>query len=208
MALLHQATLNPGKLALLAPWLPGKRWSRVPPGATLEYVTSCRFDDPAGAVGIEAMLVRAGDGPIHHVPLTYRDAPLEGGEAWLVGTAEHSVLGRRWIYDACGDPTYAAVLATTILTGGCQAEEFLDVDGRLERREPRMTASGSGTDTAVPSVSVIRRVVEDDPTRIETDSVELAVVRVLEGAGQPAGARLTGAWPDGGAPVLLAHLLT
>jgi Maltokinase N-terminal cap domain len=48
--------------------------------------------------------------PIHHIPLTYRDDPLQGGEAWLIGIAEHSVLGRRWIYDACGDPTYAAVL--------------------------------------------------------------------------------------------------
>lgn len=209
MALLHQATLKPGKLTLLAPWLPGKRWSRIPAGAVLEYVTSCRFDDPAGAVGIESMLVRAGDGPIHHIPLTYRDAPLQGGEAWLVGTAEHSVLGRRWIYDACGDPTYTAVLTTTIITGGTQAEELVDFgDGRLERREPRMTASGSGMSIAVPAVTVIRRVVEDDPTRVETDSVELAIVRVLDGTGQQTGAKLTGIWPDGGAGVVLAHLLT
>jgi Maltokinase N-terminal cap domain len=208
MAVLHQATLEPGKLTLLTPWLPGKRWSRIPAGAALEYVTSCRFDDPAGAVGIEAMLVRAGDGPIHHIPLTYRDAPLEGGEAWLIGTAEHSVLGRRWIYDACGDPTYAAVLTTTILTGGRQADEFLDVDGRLEPREPRMTASGSGTGTAVPTVTVIRRVVDDDPTRVETDSVELAIVRALDGTQEQTGARLTGAWPGGGAAAVLAHLLT
>src|SRR5262245_43628920 len=156
MALLHQATLKPGKLTLLKPWLPERRWSRITHVAALEYVTSCRFDDPAGAVGIEAMLVRAGDGPIHHIPLTYRDAPLEGGEAWLIGTAEHSVLGRRWIYDACGDPTYAAVIASTILMGGTQAEELIDVDGRLERREPRMTAIGGGTAGAAPAVTVVR----------------------------------------------------
>ena len=50
--------------------------------------------------------------------------------------------------------------------------------------------------------------VEDDPTRVETDSVELAIVRVLDGTGQQTGARLTGAWPDGSAAVVLAHLLT
>jgi hypothetical protein len=208
MAVLHQATLEPGKLSLLGPWLADRRWSRIPPSAALEYVTSCRLDDPAGAVGIEAMLVRADGGPIHHIPLTYRDAPLRGGEAWLIGTAEHSVLGRRWIYDACGDLTYAAVLASTILTGGTQAEEFVDFgDGRLERREPKMTVKGSGAGAAGPAVTVVRRVVEDDPTLIETDSAELAVVRVLDGVARRTSAMLTGAWPDGGAAMALAYLL-
>lgn len=203
MALLHRATLQPTKLALLAAWLPGRRWSRIPAGAVVERVASCRFDDPAGAVGIETILVRAGDGPIHHAPLTYRDAPLPGGDAWLLGTAEHSVLGRRWVYDACGDPAYAAALAGAILTGAGQAEEFVDVDGRPEPRQPDMTVHGSGADGGpVPAVTAVRRVVEDDPTRIETDSVELAVVRLLDGSGRPAGATLTGTWAGATAAVL------
>ena len=84
MALLHQATIQPTKLELLAAWLPGRPWSRVPEGAVLQRVAGCRFDDPAGAVGVEILLVRVGDGPVHHTPLTYRDAPLAGAEAWLV----------------------------------------------------------------------------------------------------------------------------
>src|SRR5215475_8037664 len=97
MALLHQATLHPTKAELLAAWLPGRPWSRIPDGADVQRVASCRFDDPDGAVGIETILVRVGDGPVHHAPLTYRDAPLAGADAWLIGTAEHSVLGRRWV---------------------------------------------------------------------------------------------------------------
>jgi hypothetical protein len=206
MALLHRATLRPTKLELLAGWLPDRPWSRVPAGAPVERVASFRFDDPAGAVGIETMLVRAGDGPVHHVPLTYRDAPLGGGDRWLIGTTEHSVLGPRWVYDACGDQVYAAELAGAILTGTGQAEEFVDVDGRLERREPAMTATGSGTgDTAVPAVSQVLRVDEDDPTRIRTDSVSLAVVRVLDGSGTVGGPVLTGTWPAA-AGVPLAYL--
>jgi len=115
MALLHRAELHPTKLELLAGWLPGRRWYRERSAAGLVRVSSYRFDDPAGAVGIETMLVMAGDGPIYQVPLTYRGAPLEDGDGWLVGTAEHSVLGRRWVYDACGDPVYVAALTSAIL---------------------------------------------------------------------------------------------
>jgi hypothetical protein len=69
----------------------------------------------------------------------------------LVGTSDHSVLGPRWIYDGCGDPLYASVLATTIFTGASGAEEFANIDGRQERREPSMTVRGSGTpDAAAP----------------------------------------------------------
>lgn len=206
MALLHRAELHPTKLELLAAWLPSRRWYRGPAGADVARVAACRFDDPAGAVGIETMLIRAGDGPIHHVPLTYREAPLAGGEDWLLGTAEHSVLGRRWVYDACGDPVYAAALASAIHAGTGQAEEFIQVDGRLERREPAMTVTGSGVHGGeVPAVNAVRRVVDEDPTLIVTDSVELAVVRIVDGNSRPAGAILTGTWTGLPAPVLLAY---
>jgi hypothetical protein len=206
MALLHRAELHPTKLELLAAWLPGRHWYRGPAGAAVVRVAACRFDDPAGAVGIETILVRAGDGPIHHVPLTYRDAPLDGGGDWLVGTAEHSVLGRRWVYDACGDPVYAAVLAEAISAGTGQAEEFLQVDGRLERREPAMAVNGSGVAGGeLPAAGAVRRVVDGDPAVIVTDSVELAVVRIIDGNSPPSGATLTGTWTGQPAPVLLAY---
>jgi hypothetical protein len=218
MALLHQATIQPTKLELLAAWLPGRPWSRVPEGAVLQRVAACRFDDPAGEVGIEILLVRAGDGAVHHTPLTYRDAPLAGAEAWLVGTTEHSVLGRRWVYDACGDPVYLAALAGAILTGTGQAEEFVDVDGRLRPRDPDLTVSGDGVaGTPVPAVTAVRGVVDEDPTLVETDSVGLTVLRVLDAAGpaddaaaadaaDAAGPALNAVWAGVAAPVPLARL--
>lgn len=217
VAVVHRAELRPTKLELLAGWLPGRRWCHGV-AAGIERVAAYRFDDPAGAVGIETLLVRAGDGPVHQVPLTYRDAPLAGGDGWLVGTAEHAVLGRRWVYDACGDPLYAATLASAILGGTGQADEFVQVDGRLERREPTMTVTGSGTRGAgeagsagVPPVGALPRVLaDDDPTLVVTDTVRLAVVRRLDhGAtptgATPTGATLTGTWPGQPTPLLLAY---
>lgn len=207
MALLHRAKLHPTKLELLARWLPGCRWFQGRAAADVVRVATFRFDDAAGAVGIETMLVRAGDGPIHQVPLTYRGVPLDGGDGWLVGTAEHSVLGRRWVYDGCGDPVYAAVLASAIFAGTGQAQEFFEVDGRLERREVSMSVTGSGGHNAdVPAVGALRRVVEDDDlTLIVTDSVELAVVRRLDSSRVLPDATLTGTWSGQPSPVLLAY---
>lgn len=203
VALLHRAELHPTKLELVAGWLPGRVWYRER-SPDVARVASYRFDDPAGAVGIETMLVVAGDGPVYQVPLTYRDAPLEGGEGWLIGTAEHSVLGRRWVYDACGDEVYAAALAGAIFAGAGQAEEFFEVDGQLERREPAMAVTGSHV-ADVPDVGALRRVVDEDPTRIVTDSVELAVVRRVQADNRPTGATLTGTWPGQSTPLPLAY---
>jgi len=207
MALLHRADLRPTKLELLATWLPERPWYRGHPGADIARVAAFRFDDPAGAVGIETMLVEAGDGVIYQVPLTYRDAPMAGGDGWLVGTTDHSVLGQRWVYDACADPVYAAALARAILAGSGQAEEFFQVDGRLEPREPSMTVIGSGqaAEDDIPAIGSVRRVMESDPTIIVTDSVELAIVRCLTGSASLPGAALTGAWSGQPTRVPLAY---
>jgi hypothetical protein len=207
MALLHRAELHPTKLELLAAWLPDRRWYHGP-ATDLVRVAAYRFDDPVGQVGIETILVRSGDGPIHQVPLTYRGAPLDGGDGWLVGTSEHSVLGQRWVYDACGDPVYAGALTRAIFTGAGQAEEFLEVDGRLERRAPTMTVTSSGAAAAdIPAVDAIRRVEDGDRTLIVTDSVELVVIRRLDGDNQTGAATLTGTWSGQPTPLLLAYAL-
>ncbi|MCI4067069.1 hypothetical protein MRQ36_32690, partial [Micromonospora sp. R77] len=148
MALLHRAEIRPTKLELLATWLPGRRWFHGPAGTEPVRVAGFRFDDPAGEVGIETILVRAGDGPVHQVPLTYRGAPLAGADGWLVGTTHHTVLGPRWVYDGCGDPVYAAALADAILAGTGQAREFFEVDGERQYREPSMTVAATGTGDA------------------------------------------------------------
>ena len=110
MALIHDAVLRPSKTEILSAWAPTQPWFS---GENLEVtrVASFRFDDPDGDVGIETLLVRAGTGPLLQVPLTYRGEPLAGGEAWLIGTLSHSVLGERWVYDAVGDPAYLHAVA-------------------------------------------------------------------------------------------------
>jgi len=199
MALLHRTTLSPTKLELLTAWLPTRTWFQG--DGEIERVAGFRFDDPDGEVGIETMLVRFGDGPVHHVPLTYRGAPLPGADGFLVATAEHGVLGRRWVYDGCGDPVYAAALVRAILADAGQAEEYVEVDGRRENRAPTMTIAGSGR-TDVPAVAEVRRVEDGDPTIVVTDTVELSVVRRLGDAESDLPA-LRGTWD--GRTKLLAH---
>ena len=204
MAVLHRAELRPTKLELLASWLPRFPWYDGQ-GAP-ERVASYRFDDPAGAVGIETLLVRAGDGPVVQAPLTYRASPLVGAEAFLIGTTDHSVLGERWVYDACGDPVYAQTLATTILTGAAGAEEFVDYDGKLVLRESTTAVRGSGIPApALPSLDATVRVQDGDPTMVFTDGLELAVVRVLGAADGNEPLRLTGTWEGQATPLLLAY---
>ncbi|WFE39617.1 hypothetical protein [Micromonospora sp. WMMD998] len=217
MALLHRAELRPSKLELLAGWLPGRPWFAGEADAPVTRVAAYRFDDPVGAVGMETLLVRAGEGPVLQVPLTYRGAPLAGADRFLVGTVEHSVLGRRWVYDAVGDPVYPPALAAAVLADAGQAEEYFEVDGARQVREPSMSLSGSHTDRALPAGPVDEVVVDGDPTLIRAGGVELALLRrpvpaeATAGvpadvtAGVPAVGRLTAAWPGQDAPVLLAY---
>ncbi len=194
MAILHKATIEPTKLELIAGWLPARSWYPGEEKPEVERVAAFRFDDPAGEVGVETLIVRAGDGLLVQVPLTYRGAPLEGADRWLVGTTEHSVLGQRWVYDACGDPVYVSLLAGTIFTGVGQAEEMVQSeDGTTRRRDPDMTVSGSGAGAA-PEIGQLVSVEETDPTVIVTDTVELTVVRLLDRELGDAGLRLTGSW--------------
>src|SRR5690349_3536567 len=143
VALIHRAQITPTKAELIAGWLPSRTWSG---GAAtpLEMLGAYRFDDPAGEVGIETHLVRTGRGEVLQVPLTYRGAPLDGAERHLLGTMEHTHLGRRWVYDGCGDPVYAAAVVTAIRTGGREADEWVEADGAPVRREPTARVAGSG----------------------------------------------------------------
>lgn len=108
-----QATLTPNKLELMRAWLPRQAWFSGD-ASDLAMAGQFRFVDPAGAVGIQVMLMTSG-GVLYQVPLTYRDAPLAGAEGALVGTMEHSVLGTRWTYDALADPVYQNELLRTIV---------------------------------------------------------------------------------------------
>lgn len=168
-------------MELVAGWMPGQPWFEGDAGAEFVPVGAFRFDDPEGEVGIETILVRAGNGPVLQVPLTYRGAPLEGGEAALIETMEHSVLGRRWVYDATGDPAYLAAVAEATLSGGIQAEQYIEVDGERVPREITTFVVGSGTaDAAVgpPPVDAIMTRHEGGATVVEAGGLRLVVARV------------------------------
>ena len=189
MALLHRADLVPSKLELLAGWLPRQPWFVGEPDAPLTNVASFRFDDPDGEVGVETLLVRAGNGPVMQVPLTYRNEEVPGAEEWFLGTMEHSVLGTRWTYDAIGDPVYLGELARIILTGDSQVELWIEIDGVMTLREPTARVVGSGSEAA-PDV----------------DDVAVEIVRV-PGTAVEGSLVLTGTWTDHPEPTVLATVV-
>jgi hypothetical protein len=117
--------MSPTKLELLAAWLPGQPWyigtGRAP---DLARVGGFRLDDPRGEVGIEFMVVtdQSGDLPTtYHVPMTYRGNAFDSISHALIGTAEHGVLGHRWLYDGAADPVLIAQLVA-LIQGEAQAQ--------------------------------------------------------------------------------------
>lgn len=177
MATIHQATLSPGKLDLLAPWIAAQRWA--PSGAAAGAPTllgAYRFDDRDGEVGIEGHLLDLA-GVTVHVVTTYRAAPLPDAERFLIGTTEHSALGRRWVYDAAGDPVALRELATAALTGATQAEQVVvDADGNVvERREASVHVLGSG---------------QADPAEEIPYGHQVEIVHVLDGSADTHGGQV------------------
>jgi Maltokinase N-terminal cap domain len=171
MATIHNTTMNPTKLDLLAAWLPAQPWYR-PTGQEpqLARVGGFRLDDPAGEVGIEFMVVTDGSGDrtvTYQVPMTYRASALDGADEALIGTSEHGVLGRRWLYDGVHDPVLRAQLIALIQgEAEPQAQTVSDtpdltvtsqppVEGSLTFTSTEVVANGqAGTDLRAGELSV------------------------------------------------------
>jgi hypothetical protein len=124
----------------------------------------------------------------------------------LIGTSPHSVLGRRWVYDGCGDHVWAATLAETILTGGVQAQMFFEQDGERVDVPPRIQVEGSGSADDVADVTSIDSVSDEGTvTVVRAGDLELALARVV---GSPLGGafNLIGRMGGSGEPRILASL--
>jgi hypothetical protein len=177
MAVIHRTTLTPSKLELLAGWLPAQPWyAGADQQPALARAGGFRLDDPDGEVGIEFMVVTdsSGDRPVsYHVPLSYRAAPLDGADDALIGTAEHGVLGARWIYDGPHDPLLAGQLL-----GLLQGEA-----------EPQAQRVSNTPDRTVTSYFAGRRVPASPSSMTVTSGARGTDVRVI-GAGDQ----------DGGSP--------
>ena len=193
---------------LLNEWLPNQPWFRCNGAMNLVRIGSFRFDDPDGEVGIETLLV-ASEGAVFQIPLTYRGSPLPGADPDLVGTMAHSVLGTRWIYDGSGDPVYASALATIILTGQPQADQYFEVNGKMEKIPESIHLQSTGIpNTKVP---VIGSAVSDtigEVTTIRTKNLGMSVRRALNLVEGPLGlSNLTATWDQQTTPVQLASLI-
>ncbi|KIP53383.1 CG0192-related protein [Leucobacter komagatae] len=211
MALIYaDTTLVPSKLELLAEWLPTQPWFTGDP-TKLTRVSGYRLDDPEGEVGIDGILVSAGDDRVYHVPITYRGAPLDGGEAHLIGTMEHGVLGTRWVTEAAGDPVFRAVVAQVIAQGGSGSEELIhQPDGGTIAREQQMPIHGSGQPGAqVPELWAAEVSLGDGASVAATGLATMRVIHAVDAgsaAARGAAGTLTATWPGQDTPVVIATL--
>jgi hypothetical protein len=177
MAILHRATVTPSKRDLVEMWLDEQPWGG---SGEIEMIGSYRFDDPEGAVGVEALLVLR-SGRQLHVPMTYRGAPLGGAKRHLMGTMDHSVLGTRWIYEAAGDPVAMACFTRALAGQQDQATlELYEGDELIAHPEPTVRIHRQSGSAAAPGNLRLAQVLGD-----KLDGVE----------------RLVATWSDGEAVV-------
>ena len=213
MAIIHHTTMSPGKLELLTAWLPAQPWYRqTGHQPELAKAGGFRLDDPQGEVGIEFMVVTDGSGygaTAYQVPLTYRAGALAGACGGLIGTSEHGVLGRRWIYDGVHDPVLLAQLVALI-----QGEAEPQAQSVSNAADPTVTGRpvAEGSLTLVRSAVVANapsgtdlRVETVGPGDLQPGELVLRICRILQpgdginvnhGAGPPC---LSATWrlPDG-----------
>ena len=202
MAIFHRATLTPTKAELIARWAPSQPWG-PPADAPLDVIGSYRFDDPDGRVGMETFLVTAA-GELFQVPLTYRDEPLDGGDAALVGEMHHSVLGNRWVYDGLGDPLFVVMLAAVAMTGQGEAVGMVVFDDRWYIAPSNVRIQGGGwTQERVPVDGFELATADDRMTVLRNDRFELTVSRRPVPGTKPA-IGLTATWDGHPDTVVLA----
>lgn len=201
MALFHVATTAPSKAELIAAWIPTQPWG-PPPETEVERLASFHFDDPDGRVGMETHLIHAG-GNLFQVPLTYREAPIDGAEESLIGQMEHTALGTRWVYDGLGDDLYRTLLAAVSLTGQGQALGMARYDSRWHVAPSAVRLEGGGWGEQPVAVDGFADPTHEGHTAtMVNDRFELNVHR-RPAAGNRPPMGLTATWPEQVEPVAL-----
>jgi hypothetical protein len=196
MAIIHATTMSPGKLELLKIWLPAQPWyldrRREP---ELAKAGGFRLDDPQGEVGIEFMVVTDGSearAVTYQVPLTYRPRAIAGAGGGLIGTAEHGVLGPRWIYDGAHDPVLVTQLIALIQgEAEPQAQSLSNTPDRMVTARPvpkdSLTAAGIAAAANGPFGTDLR-VHTADADGIGNGQLIVRIHRILEPADDKAAA--------------------
>jgi len=191
------ATLTPHFRDFLPGWLARQPWYLGSGTPVLRPVGYLRLEDPAGDVGIETHLVEA-DGRLYQIPMTYRGTPLPDAKPdVLIATAEHSVLGTRWIYDGPADPVWVGELLRLVAENGVSEPSgkrgFGPTTARGLRLVPRLPARDRVrielVRLVVPTVptgdpGVVGQVVgtwHPEPDNEATETGCLALVRATDG---------------------------
>jgi hypothetical protein len=202
MAIIYDTTMSPGKLDLLVAWLPAQPWYLVTGHEPdLTKAGGFRLDDPQGEVGIEFMVVTdrsGGRATTYQVPLTYRGRALASAAGGLIGTAEHGVLGHRWIYDGTYDPVLVAQLVAAIQGESEPQDQNISHTPDETVSWQRVT---DGSLTAVGS-EIAANTSSGTDLRVETapagGQLTVRINRILQ-PGEPGQAGLSAPWrmPDG-----------
>jgi hypothetical protein len=204
MAIFHRATITPTKAELIAKWAPTRSWGPSAADA-IDVVGSYRFDDPYGRVGMETHLVTAG-GQLLHVPLTYRDEPLDGAADALITEMEHSVLGTRWVYDGLRDPLFVVMLTGVAMTGQGEALGMAVYNDRWYVAPSNVRIRGGGwTEERVPVDRFELESDEVDASILRNDRFDLTVFRRPVPGPRPA-IGLTASWNGNTEGVVLAEV--
>ncbi|MGB9377072.1 MAG: hypothetical protein WCB04_06100 [Mycobacteriales bacterium] len=181
MATIHPgATLTPHFRDFLPGWVQGQPWYANRGAPSLRTIGYYRLEDADGRIGIETHLISDGDA-VYQVPLTYRDAPLAAGE--LIATAEHSVLGTRWIYDGCTDPVWLREMLHLVSTEGVSGPSSRRGVGPADARGRRCL----GWERAASRTIELNRLLTARPAEDDPD-----VIGVVLGRWHPQGADLPG----------------
>jgi len=204
VAIFHRAKMAPTKEELIARWAPNRPWGPAA-GEAIETIGSYRFDDPEGRVGMETFLVTAG-GMLYQVPLTYRDAPLDGASESLITEMQHSVLGTRWVYDAIRDARFVLMLVAVAMTGQGEALGIAQYEGRWYIVPSTVRIRGGGwTQERVPVDEFAFISEEANACVLANDRFELTFHRrPAQGPQPPIG--LTASWDGAASPVVLAEV--
>lgn len=201
MAIFHRATITPTKEELIAAWAPTQLWG-PPLGAAMQMIGSYRFDDPNARVGMETFLFTVGS-DLFHVPLTYRDEPLDPDHPGFVTEMNHSVLGNRWVYDGLRDPLYPVMLAGVSLTGQGEALGMAVYEGRWYIAPTSVRITGGGWSQERVPVDGFELTAEDEArSTLRNDRFELTFFR-RPSPGSRSSMGLTATWPGQDAPVVL-----
>lgn len=204
MAFVHRdATLRPTKVEVVRQWLAAADWfDAAPETVVTSPPLSYRFDDPDGKVGIEMLVVPYREGFIQ-LPLTYREAPLDGARQWLLTTMDHSVLGRRWIYDGVGDPVLVTAFVRSILGGESSAMLEFGTEGQTASTSVHARGTGSGPLTKALDVVSVER--SETVSTVRTSAGVLRIPHLLDPVAPVSSAALVGCGDGLGSDLLLAE---